>query len=69
MNFDRIIYEISMGSGDPHCENLIKVIMSADDREYARLSKMYPDLMEAIDRFNRANKFMVDVRFVRGKGK
>lgn len=67
MNFDRIIYDISMGSGDPHWENLIKVIMSADDREYARLSKMYPDLMEAIDRFNRANKFMVDVRFVRGK--
>lgn len=69
MNFDKIVYDISMGNGDPHYENLIKTIMSADDREYARLCVMYSDLMDAIDRYKRANKFISDVRFERTKNK
>lgn len=69
MNYDQIVYNISMGNGDPHYENLIKTIMSADDREYARLCVMYSDLMDAIDRYKRKYSFMSDVRFERSKGK
>ena len=67
MNYDKIIYDISMGSGDPHYENLIKTIMSADDMGYARLCVMYSDLMDAIDRYKRKYSFMSDVRFERSK--
>ena len=65
--WDKIVYDITMGDGDPHWENLVKVIMSADDREYARLCVMYSDLMDAIDRFKRKYSFMSDVRFERSK--
>ena len=65
--WDKIVYDITMGDGDPHWENLIKVIMSSDDRQYARLCAMYSDLMDAIDRYKQANKFISDVRFERTK--
>lgn len=69
MNWDELVYRISMGESYPHYEELIKTIMSADDREYARLCVMYSDLMDAIDRYKRKYSFMSDVRFERGKGK
>lgn len=68
MNYDQIVYGIAMGESYPHYENLIKTIMSADDREYARLCVMYSDLMDAIDRYKRKYSFMSDVRFERTKG-
>lgn len=69
MNFwDMVVYNITMGRGDSHYENLIKTIMTADDREYARLCGMYHDLIDAIDRYKQANKFISDVRFERTKG-
>ena len=65
--WDKIVHDITLGNGDSHYENLIKTIMSADDREYARLCGMYPDHMNAIDRYKQANKFISDVRFERTK--
>ena len=67
--WDKIVHDITLGDGDPHWENLVRVIMSADDRQYARLCGMYPDLMDAIDRYKQANKFISDVRFERTKGR
>ena len=66
--WDKIVYDITMGDGDPHWENLVKVIMSSDDRQYARLCGMYSDLIDAIDRYKRKYSFMSDVRFERTKG-
>lgn len=65
--WDKIVYNITMGQGDPRYENLIKTIMSADDREYERFYRMYSDLIDAIDRWKNANKFISDVRFERTK--
>lgn len=65
VNWDKIVNDIATGYGNEHWESLVKVIMTADDREYARLCAMYPDLMDAIERFNRSHTFMKEVRFIR----
>lgn len=65
--WDKIVHAIAMGNGDPKYENLVKVIMSADDREYERLYRVYSDLIDAVDRWRNAHKFVSDVRFERAK--
>ena len=67
--WDKIVSDIAYGAGDPHYENILKAIMSADDREYARLYTIYSDLIAAVDRWKNANKFISDVRFERTKGR
>lgn len=65
--WDEIVSAIAMGSGDPNYENILKAIMSADDREYAKLYTIYSDLLAAVDRWKNAHKFISDVRFERTK--
>ena len=65
--WDVIVNDIAMGNGDQHYENIVKAIMSADDREYERLYRVYSDLVDAIDRWRNAHKFISDVRFERTK--
>ena len=65
--WDIIVNDIARGDGDPHYENVLKAIMSADDREYERLYRVYSDLIDAVDRWKNAHKFISDVRFERTK--
>ena len=65
--WDEIVSDIARGNGDPHYENVLKAIMSADDREYAKLYVVYSDLIAAVDRWKNAHKFISDVRFERTK--
>ena len=65
--WDIIVNDIARGDGDSHYENVLKAIMSADDREYAKLYVVYSDLIAAVDRWKNAHKFISDVRFERTK--
>lgn len=65
--WDIIVNDIARGDGDSHYENILKGIMSADDREYERLYRVYSDLIDAVDRWRNAHKFISDVRFERTK--
>ena len=65
--WDVIVNDIATGNGDQHYENIVNAIMSADDREYERLYRVYSDLVDAIDRWRNAHKFISDVRFERTK--
>lgn len=65
--WDEIVSAVARGDGDPHYENVLKAIMSADDREYAKLYAVYSDLIAAVDRWKNAHKFISDVRFERTK--
>lgn len=65
MNWDEIVKNIAMGNTDKHWENVIAVIMSADDKEYAKLYMVYSDLIAAIDKWNLKHKGVVDPRFTR----
>lgn len=67
MNWDEIVRNIAMGNSDKHWEMVIGVIMSADDKEYAKLYKVYSDLIAAIDKWNIKHKGVVDPRFTRSK--
>lgn len=66
-DFDEIVSAIARGDGNQHYENIVNAIMSADDREYERLYRVYSDLVDAIDRWRNAHKFISDVRFERTK--
>ena len=65
--WDIIVNDIARGDGDSYYENVLKAIMSADDREYAKLYVVYSDLIAAVDRWKNAHKFISDVRFERTK--
>lgn len=65
MNWDDIVKNIAMGGTDKHYEYVINAIMTADDAEYAKLYRIYSDLIAAIDRWNLKHKGVVDPRFTR----
>lgn len=54
--FDNVILNVVQGIDFGFWSKLIDLIMNATEKEYIKYQKDYPELLEAINRYNNAHK-------------
>ena len=66
--FDLLVIRIVAGDENSQWSKLVDFLMSADDVNYAKVARAYPELIKAINRYNESHKGVVETKLKR-KGK
>lgn len=66
--FDLIIIRIVAGDENSQWSKLVEFLMTADDVNYTKVARAYPELIKAINRYNESHKGVVETKLKR-KGK
>ena len=65
--YDNVVLKVVSGIDYGFWAKLIEAIMTADDKNYKKLSTQYKGLMSAIDRYNQAHRGLVETKLQRRK--
>lgn len=63
--YDNVILKVVSGVDFGFWAKLIDLIMTSDDQNYKKLTGQYKELMDAIDRYNKKNKGIVELKLQR----
>ncbi len=66
--FDLLVIRIVSGDENSQWSKLVDFLMTADDVNYAKVARAYPELINAINRYNESHKGFVETKLQR-KGK
>lgn len=63
--FDLLVLRIVAGENCGQWTKLVDFLMTCDDLDYRKVSRLYPELIAAIDRYNKAHKGVVETKLQR----